>query len=170
VFGSYIGAYTLFGNSIREHVSRSTKNQTLKWSVKDHTNISPGNILEPAVESYEDYMHQEKEKFLSQFMVDRHQKAVKHEEIEVTSLLSSLQIPNVSKPDDIQSIKQYIDQQQNQMKQKIRGLEESIRKLTCSLEKSVAPSFPSFETSNMMSISNILATNGIRSPNQYMVC
>jgi hypothetical protein len=34
---------------------------------------------------------------------------VKHGETDVTSLLCSLQIPNVNKPDDIQSIKQYID-------------------------------------------------------------
>jgi hypothetical protein len=46
------------------------------------------------------------------------------------------------------------------MKQHIGGLEESNRKLTRSLEKHVAPSFPSFETSNRMSVSNTSATNG----------
>jgi hypothetical protein len=134
---------------------------------KDHTDISPDNILKPAVESlttdeqqqYEDYMRQTKEKFLSQYTVDRHQKVVKHGETDVTSLLSSLQVPNVSKPDDIQFIKQYVDHQQNQMKQQIGGLEESIRKLTHTLEKSVAPSFPSYETSNRISMSNTSATN-----------
>jgi hypothetical protein len=105
-------------------------------------------------------MRQAKEKFLSQYTVDRHQKVVKHRETDVTSLLYSLQIPNVSKPDDIQSIKQYVDHQQNQMKQQIGGLEESIRKLTCTLEKFVAPSFLSYETSNMISMSNTSATNG----------
>jgi hypothetical protein len=91
---------------------------------KDHTYIFPDNILKSVVESlttdeqhqYEDYMRQAKEKFLSQYMVDRHQKVAKHGETDVTCLLSSLQISNVSKPDDIQSIKQYVDQQQNQMK------------------------------------------------------
>ena len=39
------------------------------------------------------------------------------------------------------------------MKQQIRGLEELIRKLTRSLEKSVAPSFLSYETSNRISMS-----------------
>jgi hypothetical protein len=56
------------------------------------------------------------------------------------------------------------------MKQQIGGLEESIRKLTRVLEKSIAPSFPSYETSNMISIPNTSATNGIHSPNHYMVC
>jgi hypothetical protein len=46
------------------------------------------------------------------------------------------------------------------MKQQIEGLEESIRKLTGTLEKSVAPSFPSYETSNRISMSNTSATNG----------
>jgi hypothetical protein len=80
---------------------------------KDHTDISQDNILKPAIESlatdeqqqYEDYMRQAKEKFLSQYMVNRHQKVVKHGETDIASLLSSLQVPNVSKPDDIQSIK-----------------------------------------------------------------
>jgi hypothetical protein len=76
---------------------------------KDHTNISPDNILKPTVESltvdeqqqYEDYMRQAKEKFLSQYTVDRHQKVIKHGETNVASLLSLLQVPDVSKPDDI---------------------------------------------------------------------
>ena len=80
---------------------------------KDHTDISQDNIPKPAVESltadkqqqYEDYMHQVKEKFLSKYTVDHHQKVVKHGETDVASLLSSLQVPNVSKPDEIQSIR-----------------------------------------------------------------
>jgi hypothetical protein len=139
---------------------------------KDHTDISPDNILKPTVESltadeqqqYEDYMCQAKEKFLSQYTVDRHQKLIKHGETNAASLLSSLQVPNVSKPDDIQSVKQYVDHQQNQMKQHIGGLEESIRKLTRTLEKSVAPSFPSYETSNRVFMSDASATNGDSQP------
>jgi predicted transcriptional regulator len=134
---------------------------------KDHTDISPDNILKPAVESlttneqqqYEDYMRQAKEKFLSQYTVDHHQKVIKHRETDVASLLSLLQVPNVSKSDDIQSIKQYVDHQQNQMKQQIGGLEESIRKLTRTLENSVAPSFPSYETSNRVFMSDVSAIN-----------
>jgi hypothetical protein len=42
-----------------------------------------------------------------------HQKVVKRGEIEVASILPLLQISNVTKPDDIQSIKQYVDQQQD---------------------------------------------------------
>jgi hypothetical protein len=50
------------------------------------------------------------------------------------------------------------------MKQQIGGLEELIRKLTRTLEKSVAPSFPSYETSNRISMSNTSATNGDSQP------
>jgi hypothetical protein len=37
------------------------------------------------------------EKFLAHFTVDHHQKIAKHGEIEITSLLPSSQVPNVSK-------------------------------------------------------------------------
>jgi hypothetical protein len=139
---------------------------------KDHTDISPYNILKTVVENltvdeqqqYEDYIRQAKEKFLSQYTVDRHQKVIKHGETDVASLLSSLQVPNVSKRDDIPSIKYYVDQRKDQMKQQIIGLEESIRKLTRTLEKSVASSFPSYETSNRVFMSDASATNGDSHP------
>jgi hypothetical protein len=56
------------------------------------------------------------------------------------------------------------------MKQHLRGLEESIKKLTHSLEKFVAPSFSSYETSNRISMSSTSTTNGDSQPNHYMVC
>jgi hypothetical protein len=85
---------------------------------KNHNDISPNKILKPAIESltaegqqqYEDYLRQAKEKFLSQYTVDRQQKVVKHGETDVASLLSSLQVPNISKLDDIKSINHYVDQ------------------------------------------------------------
>jgi hypothetical protein len=84
---------------------------------KNHTDISLDNILKTAVENltgdeqqqYEDYMRQAKEKLLSRYTVDRHQKVIKHGETDIASLLSSLQVPNVSKPGDIRSIKYYVD-------------------------------------------------------------
>jgi hypothetical protein len=99
-------------------------------------------------------------------MVDRHQKITKHGEIDIASFLPSLQISNVSKSDDIQSIKQ----QQDEMKQQIRGLEETNRKLTRTFEKSIAPSFPLYETTNRISMSNTSATMRIRSPSHCTVC
>jgi hypothetical protein len=50
------------------------------------------------------------------------------------------------------------------MKQQIGGLEESIRKLTHTLEKFVAPSFPSYETSNRVFMSDVSAKNGDSQP------
>jgi hypothetical protein len=50
------------------------------------------------------------------------------------------------------------------MKQQIGRLKESIRKLTRTLEKSVAPSFPSYEIRNRISMSNTSATNGDLQP------
>jgi hypothetical protein len=167
VFGAWIGANTHFVDSTRDQVSRSTIIRPQMVGSKDRTDISPDNILKPAVESlmadeqqqYEDYMRQAKEKFLSQYTMDRQQKVIKHGETNITSLLSSFQVPNISKLNDIQSIKYYVDQQQDQMKQQIGGLEKSIRKLT-TLEKSVALCFPSYETSNRISMSNTSVKNG----------
>jgi hypothetical protein len=50
------------------------------------------------------------------------------------------------------------------MKQPIIGLEESIRKLTRTLEKSVAHSFLLYETSNRVFMSDASATNGDSQP------
>jgi hypothetical protein len=124
VIGARIGTNTLFCDSTGERCLDLLKSGPQMVGSKDQTNISPDNIVKPTVESltadeqqqYEDYMHQAKEKFLSQYTVDRHQKVIKHGETDVASLLSSLQVPNVSKLDDIQSMKQYVDHQQNQMK------------------------------------------------------
>jgi hypothetical protein len=165
VFGAQIGTNILLGDSVGDQVSRSNKIRSQMAGSKDHTDISSDNILRATIESlsadeqqlYEDLMSQMKEdvcrqiakteeatkKFLSYFTVDRHQKITKHGEIEIASLIPLLQISNVSKSDDIQSIKQ----QQDEMKQQIGGLEETIRKLTREFEKSVAPSFSSYETS-----------------------
>jgi transcription initiation factor IIF auxiliary subunit len=149
---------------------------------KDRTDVSLDNILRPTVENlsaeeqqlYKDLMSQveedanhqlakiqeeTKEKFLAHFTVDHHQKITKHGEIGIASLVPLSQVLNVSKSDDIQSIKQYVDQQQDQVKQQIRGL-KTLRELTRTFEKFVAPSFPSHETSNRISTPSTSATNG----------
>jgi hypothetical protein len=71
------------------------------------------NLSADEQHQYKNYMRQAKEKFLWLYTVDRQEEVVKHRETNITSLLPSLQIPNVSKLNDIQSIKQYVDQQQN---------------------------------------------------------
>jgi hypothetical protein len=84
VIGVRIGANTLFGDSAGESCLDLLKIRPSNAGSKDHTDISLDNILKPTVESltadeqhqYKDYMRQAKEKFLSQYMVDRHQKVV----------------------------------------------------------------------------------------------
>jgi hypothetical protein len=118
VFGTQIGANTLFADFAGIKCLDLLKIRPQMVSSKGHIDISPNNIMKSVVESlttdeqqqYEDYICQAKEKFVSQYTVDRHQKVEKHGETDITSLLSSLQVLNVSKSDDIQSIKQYVDQ------------------------------------------------------------
>jgi hypothetical protein len=63
------------------------------------------------------------------------------------SLIPPLQTPNVSKSDDIQFLRQYIDLQQDQLKQYIGRMEKSFKILTRAYEKPTIPSFPSHEAS-----------------------
>jgi hypothetical protein len=51
------------------------------------------SLMADEQQQYADYMRQAKEKFFSQYTVDRHQKVVKHGETDVASLLSSLKSP-----------------------------------------------------------------------------
>jgi hypothetical protein len=51
-------------------------------------------------------------KYLAHFKMDRRQKIIKQGEIEMASLLPSPHIPIVSKSDNDQSIKIYIDHQE----------------------------------------------------------
>jgi hypothetical protein len=57
------------------------------------------------------------------------------------------------------------------MKQHIRGLEETIRKLTRTFQKYIDPSFLAYENSNKIFVPNIIHRQqmGIHSPNHYMV-
>jgi hypothetical protein len=81
------------------------------------------------------------EKYLSHFMVDRHQKIIRQGEIDMESLLPPLQGPIVSAPD--LSLTTFMDQRGDQLKQYV---DESIKMHLRSYEKSAAPSFPSRES------------------------
>jgi hypothetical protein len=95
------------------------------------------------------------EKYLSHFMVDRHQKIIRQGEIDMESLLPPLQDPVVSTPD--LSLTTFMDQRGDQLKQYI---DESIKMHLREYEKSAAPSFPSRESNTEPPASNTSAING----------
>jgi hypothetical protein len=58
-----------------------------------------------------------REKFLSHFTVDRHQKIIKQGEIKLDSLVPSLHDNDVSNSGDYQSIKHFLELQWDQLEQ-----------------------------------------------------
>jgi hypothetical protein len=149
---------------------------------KDHIDISPSNIIKPALENlsadeqqrFQDYMNKVQEeatmKYLAHFTMDRHQKIVKEGEIEMSSLLPSSQKPHVSKTDDIQSLIHYIDEQRNQLKQYMGSTEEDFRKMKCAFEISTIHNFPSHDIDVVATTHNSSAIRGIHKPSHLMVC
>jgi hypothetical protein len=83
--------------------------------------ILMGQFDEEAHCQHAEVREEVKEKFLSHFTVDCHQKITKQEEIKLASLLPSLPTTNARKSNDIQSLRQYIDLQRDQLKQYIQG-------------------------------------------------
>jgi hypothetical protein len=68
-----------------------------------------------------------KEKVLSHFTVNRHQKIIKQGEIKLDSFVPSLKNGNVSNSNDNQYIKHYVDQQWDQLKQRMGGVVRAPR-------------------------------------------
>jgi hypothetical protein len=95
------------------------------------------------------------EKYLSHFTVDRHQKIIRQGEIDMESLLPSLQGPVVSAPD--LSLTTFINQRGDQLKQYVN---EFVKMHIRSYEKSAAPSFPSRESNIEPPAPSTSATNG----------
>lgn len=78
----------------------------------------------------------------------------------MASFLPTTHAPNVSKPDDMQSFRQYIDEQHDQFKQYMGGMEESFKKLTRAYGKSVVSNFPSHEIDAKAATHNSSNLNG----------
>jgi hypothetical protein len=78
----------------------------------------------------------------------------------MSSLLPSSQTHHVSKTDDIQSLRHYIDEQRDQLKQYIGGMEEYFRKMKRAFEKSAIPNFPLHDIDAAATTHNSSATNG----------
>lgn len=97
-------------------------------SSKDRTDVSQNNILRSTLESllvdeqrqFEDLIDQAheaaKEKFMSHFIVDGHQKITKQGKINLVSLLLLPPTTTVSKYDGIMFLRQYIHSQRDQLK------------------------------------------------------
>lgn len=90
-------------------------------SSEDHSEVSPSNIVKPTLENLstenqqelEDYRRQlsveAEAKYLAHFNVDQHQEIIRQGECNLASLQPTARAPNVSKIEDVQSLKNYYE-------------------------------------------------------------
>jgi hypothetical protein len=124
---------------------------------RDSSDISPSNIIEPTwetlsadeqlqFEEHKEQMIQEaKAKFLANFKVDRNNKVVRHRAMDPASLRPTPEIPNVSNTNELQSLRNYVDEQREQMQNIIGGMQSDYRILVRAFDKSNIANFPSHE-------------------------
>jgi hypothetical protein len=103
---------------------------------KDSSEVSTSNIITPTwetlpaeeqlqFEEHKEQMIQEaKAKFLANFKVDRNNKVVRHRATDSASLRPTPDIPNVSNTNELQSLKNYVDEQREQMQNIIGGMQK----------------------------------------------
>jgi hypothetical protein len=108
---------------------------------RDSSEVSPSNIIEPTwetlptdeqlqFEEHKEQMIQEaKAKFLANFKVDRNNKVVRHRATDPASLQPTPDIPNVSNTNELQSLKNYVDEQREQMQNIIGDMQNDYRRL-----------------------------------------
>jgi hypothetical protein len=124
---------------------------------RDSSDISPSNIIEPTwetlpadeqlqFEEHKEQMIQEaKAKFLANFKVDRNNKVIRHRATDPASLRPTPEIPNVSNTNELQSLRNYVDEQREQMQNIIGDMQKDYRRLVRAFDKSSIANFPSHE-------------------------
>jgi hypothetical protein len=86
-----------------------------------------------------------KAKFLANFKVDRNNKVVRQRAMDLASLRPTLNIPNVSNTNKLQSLKNYVDEQREQIQNIIGDMQNDYRRLVRAFDKSTIANFPSHE-------------------------
>jgi hypothetical protein len=104
---------------------------------RDNSNVSPSNIIEPTWETLpadeqvqfeehkEQLIQEAKAKFLANFKVDRNNKVVRQRATDLAALRPTTNTSEVSDTNRLQSLKNYIDEQRDQM-QNIIGVCKKI--------------------------------------------
>jgi hypothetical protein len=134
-----------------------TSNRPSMAGSRDSSDISLSNIIEPTwetlpadeqlqFEEHKERMIQEaKAKFLANFKVDRNNKVVRHRATDSASLQPTPDIPNVSNTNELQSLRNYVEEQREQMQNIIGGMQSDFKRLLRVFDKSNIANFPSHE-------------------------
>jgi hypothetical protein len=86
-----------------------------------------------------------KAKFLANFKVNRNKKVVRQRARDLASLRPTTTTPEVSDTNELQSLKNYIDEQREQMQNIIGGMQKYYRRLVRAFDKSTIANFPLHE-------------------------
>jgi hypothetical protein len=137
----------------------------------DNSDVSPSNIIEPTWETLsadeqlqfeehkEQLIHEVKAKFLANFKVDRNNKVVWQRAIDLALLRPTTNTPEVSDTNELQSLKNSIDEQQDQMQNIIGGIQKDYRSLVRAFDKFTVANFPSHEVELGENMYNSSATS-----------
>jgi hypothetical protein len=94
-------------------------------------------------EHKEQLIQEARAKFLANFKVDRNNKVVRQRATDPVSLRPTPDILNVSNTNELQSLKNYVDEQREQMQNIIGGMHNDYRRLVRGFDKSSIANFPS---------------------------
>jgi hypothetical protein len=109
-------------------------------------------------ERQEQLIKEAKAKFLADFEVDRNNKVVRLRATDLASLQPTTDTPNVNNTNELQSLKAYIDEQQEQMQQIVGGIQRDYKRLVRAFDKSTVVNFCSHEVELGENTDNSLAT------------
>jgi hypothetical protein len=124
---------------------------------RDSSDISPNNIIEPTWETLpadeqlqfeehkEQLIQEAKVRFLANFKVDRNNKVVRQRATDPASLRPTPDIPNVSNTNELQSLKAYIDEQQEQMQHIVGGIQKDYKRIVRAFDKFNVAKYSSHE-------------------------
>jgi hypothetical protein len=124
---------------------------------KGSSEVFTSNIIKPTWETLpaeEQLLFEERQeqliqeanaKFLTDFKVDRNNKVVRQRAIDLASLRPTMNTPNVSSTNELQSLKAYIDEQREQMQRIVGDIQNDHKRLVHALDKSTIANLPSHE-------------------------
>jgi hypothetical protein len=102
--------------------------------------------------------------------VDRNNKVVRQRVTDPASLRPTPDIPNVSNTNELQSLKNYVDEQREQMQNIIGGMQNDYRRLVRAFDKSSIANFPSHEVELGGNTRNTSAIGCHDQHNPFMGC
>jgi hypothetical protein len=143
-----------------EDIIRHDEDEVLRWLAERRDKED-----EEVCQHLAEWCEKAKEKYISYFIVDPHQKIIRQGEIDMSSLLPSPHTPTICIPN--QYFKAFIEQQEDQLKQYI---DESVKGWARSYEKSTVPSFPSHDSNTEPLAPSHRLQMGHTWPSHHMVC